>query len=64
MISDGAGFTDQDLQLTYIFDWKYPDVAAGSSEEEEKVQEQRKGAKTAIEMTLRSVREMVGRGEL
>ena len=64
MISDGAGFRDKDLQLTYIFDWKYPEVEAGSAEELQKVEEQRKGAKTAVEMTLKSIRGLIAKGEL
>jgi hypothetical protein len=64
VISDGPGFTDEDLQLTYIFDWKYPEVEAGSAEERQKVEEQRKGAKVAVDMTLKSIREMVEKGVL
>jgi len=61
VISDGP---DEDLQLTYIFDWTYPEVEVGSAEEKNKIEEQKKGAQTAILMTLKSVREMIGRGEL
>jgi hypothetical protein len=56
--------SDEDLQLTYIFDWTYPEVQVGSAEENNKIEEQKKGAQTAILMTLKSVREMIGRGEL
>jgi hypothetical protein len=52
------------LQLTYIFDWNYPEVEAGSAEEKSKIEVQKRGAKTAIEMTLKSVREMIERCEL
>jgi len=63
-IADGPGLTDEDMQLTYIFDWKYPEVEAGSAEEKSKIEEQKEGAKMAIEMTLKSVREMIEKGEL
>jgi len=56
--------TDEDLSLTYIFDWKYPEVEAGSADEKQKVDEQRKGGRTAIEMTLKSIRGMIEKGEL
>jgi len=50
--------------LTYIFDWKYPEVEAGSADEKQKVDEQRKGGRTAIEMTLKSIRGMIEKGDL
>lgn len=64
VISDGPSTTDEDLSLTYIFDWKYPEVEAGSADEKQKVDEQRKGGRTAIEMTLKSIRGMIEKGEL
>ena len=64
IVADGSNMTEEDLQLTYIFDWTYSDVEAGSEEERTKVQEQKKGAKNAIDMTLKSVRGMIERGEL
>lgn len=64
MLADGPGLTNEDLQLTYIFDWKYPEVEVGSAEERDKIEEQRKGAKTAVEMTLKSIRGMIEKGEL
>ena len=63
-IADGPNMTDEDLQLTYIFDWIHPDVETGSAEEKAKIEEQKKGAKTAIDMTLKSVRGMIEKGEL
>lgn len=64
MISDGPSMTDEDLNLTYIYDWTYSEVEAGSADEQKKVEEQKNVAKTAIEMTLKSVRGMVEKGEL
>lgn len=64
VISDGPSMTDEDLNLTYIYDWTYSEVEAGSADEQKKVEEQKNVAKTAIEMTLKSVRGMVEKGEL
>lgn len=64
MISDGVGFTDEELQLTFVLDWNYPEVEAGSAEERQKMVEQRLVAKTAVEMTLKSVRGMIEKGVL
>jgi hypothetical protein len=64
VIADGPNLTDQDLQLTYIFDWTYPEVEAGSAEEKQKVEEQKKTANNSLGMTLKITRGMVEKGEL
>jgi hypothetical protein len=50
--------------LTYIFDWTYPEVEAGSAEEQQKVEEQKETANNSIGMTLKITRGMVEKGEL
>ena len=64
VIADGPGMTDQDLQLSYIFDWTYPEVEAGSAQEQQKVEEQKKTASTAILKTLEFTRAMIEKGEI
>lgn len=54
--------TDQELNMTYTFEWRYPDVE--SSKFEELFEEHRNGAKTAVSSSIEAMRRMAKAGEL
>jgi hypothetical protein len=56
--------TDNDLNLTYTFEWLHDDVEAGSERHKELIEEHRKGAKQAIDKTIQAMRKMAVAGEL
>lgn len=62
-ISEGANGGDDDLYLTYQFEWF---MAEGTPEEtqRENIKKWKAMAKTAVEKTLEVVRGMVGEGKL
>ncbi|KAK5311249.1 hypothetical protein LTR93_011785 [Exophiala xenobiotica] len=38
LVSNVADDTDQDFQLTYIFEWNFPEVKEGTSEHDEAIE--------------------------
>ena len=56
--------TENDLNMTYIFEWLHDDIKAGSQQHEELMEEHRKGAKIAVDMSIQSMRRMAAAGEL
>jgi len=64
IVSDGPGGTEQDLQMTYVFEWKHPDIEAGSPEEKEWREKRKQMAKLAVNSTIESLRKLVNAGEL
>lgn len=55
---------DHDLNMTYIFEWLHDDVELGSTQHTKLVEEHRKGAKTAVDMSIQAMRRMAAAGEL
>jgi len=64
VISDGPSMTDHDLNIAYIFEWLHHDVEAGSAQHMKLVEEHRKGAKMAVDMSIQAMRRMAAAGEL
>lgn len=56
--------TDNDLNLSYIFEWLHDDVEAGSEKHKELVEEHRMGAKLAVDKSIQAMRKMAIAGEL
>lgn len=56
--------TDHDLNMTYIFEWLHDDVELGSAQHTKLVEEHRKGAKVAVDMSIQAMRRMAAAGEL
>ena len=63
-ISDGKTFEEKDLQMTYTFEWRYPDVVEGSEEHKEKWKQSVEGAKMAVHSSIVAMRKMAEAGEL
>ena len=63
-ISDGPGMTDQDLHMTYFFEWLHPDVEAGSEKEKTLTEEHRKRGKMSVDKSIEAIRRMAVAGEL
>jgi hypothetical protein len=57
-VSDGPGMTENDLNMTYTFNWAY-------EEEHKKLETQhRNGAKMAVHKSIEALRRMGAAGEL
>jgi hypothetical protein len=56
--------TDNDLNLSYIFEWLHDDVEAGSEQHKKLVEEHRRGAKLAVDKSIQAMRKMAIAGEL
>ncbi|TKA58204.1 hypothetical protein B0A55_11102 [Friedmanniomyces simplex] len=63
-VSDGVGLTEHDYNMTYTFEWRYPEVEEGSEEHGRLVQQSRKEAKMAVHSSIESMRRMAAAGEL
>ncbi|KAK3113825.1 hypothetical protein LTR53_008497 [Teratosphaeriaceae sp. CCFEE 6253] len=63
-ISDGPGMSENDYNMTYTFEWRYPEVEAGSQEYKDLLEQNRKQAKMAVHSSIESMRKMAARGEL
>lgn len=50
--------------MTYTFEWRYNDVAAGSEKHTELVKQHRQGAKMAVHSTIVNMRKLAQAGEL
>jgi hypothetical protein len=55
---------DNDLNMTYIFEWLHDEVEEGSREHQDLVEEHRKGGKMAVDKSLEAMRRMAVAGEL
>jgi hypothetical protein len=64
IISDGPSGEPEDLFLSYSFEWKHPNVEAGSAQAEELQAKHKKTAKMAVDKTIETVRRMVQEGSL
>ena len=64
MVSDGPGMTDEDLQMTYFFEWPHPNVEAGSNEEKELTEQHKKRGKMSVDKSIEAIRRMAAAGKL
>ena len=63
-VSDGPSMTESDCNMTYTFEWRYPDIAEGSQAHKDNEQKAREGAKMAVHMSIEAMRKMAAAGEL
>lgn len=63
-ISDGPGLTESDYNMTYTFEWRYPDIKEGSEEHKTAVKDAVEGAKMAVHSSIEAMRKMAAAGEL
>ena len=56
--------TDNDLNMTYTFEWRHDDIQTGSEEEKKLIENHRQGAKTAVDKSIEAMRRMAAAGEL
>ncbi|ERF71130.1 hypothetical protein EPUS_09116 [Endocarpon pusillum Z07020] len=64
MLSDGPAMTDEELQMTYFFEWPHPDIEAGSDIEKGLTEQHKKRGKMSVEKSIESIRRMVVAGKL
>ena len=62
VISEGSSGTSSDLYMTYIFEWRHPDIKAGSAELEELHAKHKAVAKMAVDKSIESIRNFVKEG--
>ncbi|KAK5173733.1 uncharacterized protein LTR77_002414 [Saxophila tyrrhenica] len=63
-VSDGSSLEEADLNMTYTFEWRYPNVEEGSEDHKQKLEASRKGAKQAVHSSIEAMRRMASAGEL
>ncbi|EMD00773.1 hypothetical protein BAUCODRAFT_118509 [Baudoinia panamericana UAMH 10762] len=63
LVSDGPGLTEHDYQLTYIFEWRHPDVEQGSDEHKKIAEQAIKDAKQAVHGSIVAMRKMASEGK-
>ncbi|RMZ78134.1 hypothetical protein DV738_g4015, partial [Chaetothyriales sp. CBS 135597] len=63
IISQGAG-GPEDLYMTYTFEWQHPELEGKDEELEQKKKQEENMAKTAVESTIKVMREMVKDGRI
>ncbi|KUL89364.1 hypothetical protein ZTR_03763 [Talaromyces verruculosus] len=59
LVSHGAGTLDEDLLLTYVFEWNYSDVEKGTAAEEEAIQMTSEMALMAVRQSIITARNLV-----
>jgi hypothetical protein len=64
VISDGPNGTDEDLQMTYIFEWMHPEMEAESPEANELRVKYQAMAKMGVDKSIESIRRMVKDGTI
>lgn len=63
-ISDGPGLTEKDLNMTYTFEWRHPEVEEGSEEHRRLAEQRVQEAQMAVHKSIESMRRMAAAGEL
>ena len=63
IVSEGAGGV-ADLYMTYCFEWLHPELEGDQQGQKDRYKFEHAMAKTAVESTIISMREMVKRGKL
>ena len=56
--------TEEELHMTYFFEWPHPDVEADSAKEKELMEQHRKRGKMSVEKSIEAIRRMVVAGTL
>ena len=56
--------TDEELQMTYFFEWLHPDVEAGSEEEMALMKQHKMRGKMSVDKSIEAMRNMVAAGKL
>ena len=64
MVSDGPDMTDEQLQMTYFFEWLHPDVEEGSEQEAFLTKQHKMRGKMSVDKSIESMRRMVEAGTL
>jgi Domain of unknown function (DUF1857) len=64
MVSDNSNITDEELQMTYFFEWLHPDVEGGSDKEKELTKQHKMRGKMSVSKSIESMRKMVMAGNL
>ncbi|KAF2809582.1 DUF1857-domain-containing protein [Mytilinidion resinicola] len=64
LISDGPAGTVEDLHMTYMFEWLFPNLEEGSAEAEEQFKKSKAMAKMAVDGSINTIREMVKDGRI
>ena len=64
MVSDGPGMTDEEISMTYFFEWFHPDVEAGSAKEKELTMQHKMRGKMSVDKTISAIRKMAEAGQL
>ncbi|KAF2100616.1 DUF1857-domain-containing protein [Rhizodiscina lignyota] len=65
IVADGPAGTTEDLQMTYSFELKFPDIKEGDTKAIEEMRKKQQGmAKTAVESSIKTIREMVTDGRI
>lgn len=64
MVSDGPNMTDEELQMTYFFEWLHPDVEPGSEQEAMLTKQHKMRGKMSVDKSIESIRKMVVAGKL
>ena len=63
-VSDGPSMTEHDYNMTYTFEWRYPNVTEGSEEHQKLQKSTVDGAKMAVHSSIEAMRKMAAAGEL
>ncbi|TKX18539.1 putative acetylaranotin biosynthesis cluster protein L [Elsinoe australis] len=64
IVSDGPGLRDEDLLMTYTFQWIGQDAEPGSEEEAKMLEKNRGMAKGAVEGSIDTIRRLVKEGKI
>lgn len=56
--------TDEELKMTYSFEWPHPDVEAGSDRELELTEQHKKRGMMSVDKSIEAIRNMVAAGKL
>ena len=64
IIADGTSLNPTDLNLTFAYEWRHPEVEKGSDKEKELLEQHRNGGKMSVDKCLESIRRMVEDGSL
>jgi len=62
IVSNGPDNTDQDLQLTYTFEWNYPDVEEGTAAHDKAIETTNMMALVGVKQSIITARKMVQEG--
>ncbi|KAK4207990.1 DUF1857-domain-containing protein [Rhypophila decipiens] len=63
-VTYGPSGEEQDLWMTYVFEWRHPDVQEGSDEAAALKVKHKTTAKMAVESSIETIRRLVAEGKL